>query len=55
MQGTYIYCYCHHHLGFMGKEEVGSRLLMLERSKHKQAEQRGEFWTIQFPAHTEIR
>lgn len=33
MQSRYSYCYRHHHLGFMGKEEVGSRWLMPEPSK----------------------
>lgn len=28
-----IYSYCHHHLSYMGEEEVGNRLLMLGPSK----------------------
>lgn len=33
MQSIYSYCYCHHHLSYMGEEEVGNRLLMLGPSK----------------------
>lgn len=33
MQSIYSYCYCHHHLSYMGEEEVGNGLLMLGPSK----------------------
>lgn len=33
MQSIYSYSYCHHHLSYMGEEEVGNRLLMLGPSK----------------------
>lgn len=33
MQSIYSYCYCHHHLSYMGEEEVGNRLLTLGPSK----------------------
>lgn len=42
MQSRYSYCYRHHHLGFMGEQEVGSRLLMLEPSKQINKQSREE-------------
>lgn len=42
MQSIYSYSYCHHHLSYMGEEEVGNRLLTLgAQQTDKQGENSG--------------